>query len=144
MHREDDTMDAATALERAGELKATVRRRSRWMVRYQLAYGASTFVSVLLLGLFPNAAGFTISIAFWLAAVVLLSVYAQRQPVAHRGLGHSHAIMIGSWTLVYFAVLFPGVNWFRGDLAWWLPGSFAVAVPPLLMAYLTARRAARP
>jgi hypothetical protein len=50
--------------------------------------------------------------------------------------------MIGSWALVYLAVLLPGVTWFKGNPAWWLPGAVAVAVPSLLMARLTARRTA--
>jgi hypothetical protein len=140
----DDTMDtssegAVAALAKAGELRASVEHSSRWLIRYQLAYGAAAFASVLPLGLLDDLAGVAISVSFWLVAITLLSVYAARQPVAHRGMARSHGIMIGSWTLTYMAVLFPGVTWFRGEPAWWLPGAVAVAIPSLVMAWLTAR-----
>ncbi len=142
MERNGDPMDATEALARAGALRSSVNQRSRWLIRYQLGYGGSAFVSVLLLGLFGGPAGVAASVGFWVIAIIALSVYAHRQPVAHRGMARSHGFMIAAWTLVYFAVLFPGVTWFEGDLAWWVPGAVAVAVPSLLAAYLTARRAA--
>ncbi|MFI0357106.1 hypothetical protein [Actinomadura sp. 9N407] len=138
-----DNTSAAAALARAANLRASVEHGSRWLIRYQLVYGAAAFISVLLLGLISGPAGVAVSTGVWVVTIILLSVYAVRQPVAHRGMGLRHGIMIGSWALIYSAVLVPGITWFEGELAWWLPGAVAVAVPALLMAYLTARRAAR-
>jgi predicted ferric reductase len=117
-----------------------VRHRSRWLIRYQVAYGAAAFVNVLMLGLIGAPAGVAVGTGFWMLAMIILSVYALRQPVAYRGMGWSHSIMIAAWALVYMAVLIPGSARFEGEPAWWLPGSVAVALPPLLSAYMTARR----
>ncbi|MFC6929384.1 hypothetical protein ACFQHO_02820 [Actinomadura yumaensis] len=77
---ETDSMDAAEALARADGLRDAVNRRSRWLVRYQLAYGVTSFAMVLALGLFEGAAGVVVSMALWVPAIVALTVYAARQP----------------------------------------------------------------
>lgn len=137
---EHDSMDAATALARAQELDSTVRSGSRWFIGYQLVYAGAAAVTVATLGALDNTVGVTIAVTFWIVTVAALSVYAARKPVSRHGLGRRHHVMIFAWTVLYLAVLLPGVSWFRGDLAWWLPGAVAVALPGLIGAYLAARR----
>ncbi|GAA2441483.1 hypothetical protein GCM10010191_67140 [Actinomadura vinacea] len=135
---------AATALAEADKLRATVQQSSRWLIRFHLAYGAAAAVAVLLLGLVSSPAGIMTVTACWLVVIAALIGYAVRQPVSHRGMARTHGFMIAGWTVTYMAVLIPGVNWFEGDLMWWLPGAAVVAVPSLLSAYVTARHQLRP
>ncbi|KAB2350964.1 hypothetical protein [Actinomadura rudentiformis] len=138
---------AAAALARADELRASVRERGRWLVRFQLAYGAMSLVAVLMLGLVDWPAGIVISVAFWAVTLPPLIFYAVRQPVAHRGMARSHLVMMAAWTVLYLAVLMPGTQ-MQGEPGWWVPGAVAVSLPGFVAAYLTSRRvtgrAARP
>jgi hypothetical protein len=133
-------LDPAAALEQAERLKASVDQRSRWMVRYQLAYGAAPFAMVLTLGLLGGRLGTVVSMAIWIPAIVALSVYAARQPVAHRGMAVTHGVMIGTWGALYGLVLGLGIAFFPGELTWWLPGAVLVAAPGFVAAYVTTRR----
>lgn len=132
--------DAAAALARAQELGSTVRNGSKWYVRYQVIYGCAAAVTVLAIGLLSHPYGVAIGIGFWLLSLTGLSVYAARQPVARRGFARWHSGLIISWGLLYFAVLFPGLTWFAGVAAWWVPGAVVVALPGVIGGYLEARR----
>ncbi|MFF2654504.1 hypothetical protein [Streptomyces sp. NPDC058045] len=133
-------MDPAAALAQAQQLKTSVDRRSHWVVRYQLAYGTVSFAMVLTLGLLRGPLGVGLSMGLWMSAILVLSVYAARQPVAHRGMAATHGVMIGVWAVLYGIVLGFGVAFFRGELVWWLPGAVLVALPGFGAAWVTARR----
>jgi uncharacterized membrane protein YjjP (DUF1212 family) len=133
-------LDPAAALAQAQRLKRSVDRRSRWVVRYQLVYGTVSFAMVFALGLLKGPLGVAVSMAIWMPAIGVLSVYAARQPVAHRGMAVTHGVMIGIWAVLYGLVLGVGITFFRGDLAWWLPGAALVALPGFGAACVTARR----
>ncbi|MBO2452921.1 hypothetical protein J4573_37925 [Actinomadura barringtoniae] len=137
----DDASDLtpAAALARADELKAAVDERSRWLIRFQLGYGAMSLVMVLLLGLISWPAGIVVSMAFWVVTLTYLIIYAMRQPVTHRGMARSHGAMMAAWTVLYMAVLFAGLH-FQGEAAWWVPGAVVVSLPGFFSAYLTHRR----
>ncbi|TJZ52779.1 hypothetical protein FCH28_16445 [Streptomyces piniterrae] len=132
--------DAAAALARARELGSTVRNGSKWSVRYQVAYGCAAAVSMLAIGLLSHPYNVAFGIGFWILALTGLSVYAARQPVARRGFTRWNNGLIMAWALLFFAVLFPGITWFRGVEAWWVPGAMLVALPGLIGGYLEARR----
>ncbi|MFK0293387.1 hypothetical protein ACIQU6_23310 [Streptomyces sp. NPDC090442] len=132
--------DAAAALARATQLGSTVREGTRWYVRYQYVYGAAAGLAVLAIGLWKAPYGVAVGTGFWVAMVAWLSVYAARQPVARQGFGIRHGIMIGTWALLYAAVLTLGVIFFPGVAAWWVPGAVVVALPGLIGGYLEARR----
>ncbi|KUL34961.1 hypothetical protein ADL22_29125 [Streptomyces sp. NRRL F-4489] len=132
--------DAAAALARAAELGDTVRKGTRWSVRYQIVYGCAAGLMVLAIGLVKSPWGTAFGLAFWGAVVAGLSVYAARQPVARRGYGKRHAVLIASWGVLYGVVLAAGIAFFPGVAAWWVPGAVAVALPGLIGAYLEARR----
>ncbi len=133
-------LDPAAALAQAERLKTMMNRHSRWVVRYQLMYGAASFVMILALGLLDAPLGVVVSMVIWLPATTALSVYAARQPVAYRGMAKTHGVMIGTWAVLYGIVLYPGIRFFPGNLAWWLPGAVLVAVPGFVTAYVTYRR----
>lgn len=132
--------DAAAALARVQELDSTVRKSSKWYVRYQVLYGCAAAVMVLSIGLLPPPYGVAIGTGFWMATVAGLSFYAVRQRVSRRGFGRRHIGMIMVWALLYLAVLFPGVMWHQGAASWWVPGAVVVALPGLIGGYLEARR----
>ncbi|WP_406478783.1 hypothetical protein [Streptomyces platensis] len=138
--REYASHDAAAALARVQELDSTVRRGSKWYVRYQVIYGCAAAVMVLCIGLLPSPHGVAIGIGGWSATVAGLSVYAVRQRVSRRGFGRRHVGLIMVWALLYLAVLFPGVTWHQGAASWWVPGAVVVALPGLIGGYLEARR----
>lgn len=133
--------DAANALARAEDLDAAVRRESRWYVRYLVAFGIATVPAVTWAGFISgprSAVAFTV---VWVGFVVGISVlYAGRQRVARRGYARLHFTWLAGWLAAYCAVLFPGVAWFHGELAWWLPGAVVVSLPCFVAAYLEARR----
>jgi hypothetical protein len=133
-----DPTDASAALAQAEALQDEVHRRSRWYVRYLRLYGVAAFLMTLPLGF---GKGWVIaSLALWGAVIAVLSVYAVRQPVSRHGFGRRHGLVIGTWAVLYVAVLMPGVIWFEGELAWWLPGAVLVSLPALVGAHLEGRR----
>ncbi|MFF4606986.1 hypothetical protein ACFY12_30170 [Streptomyces sp. NPDC001339] len=132
--------DAAAALARAQELSSKVRDSSRWYVWYQVIYGCASGLLVLAIGLLDHPYGVAIGITCWCLVIGGLSVYAARQRVSRRGFGRWHGGLIGTWALLYNAVLIPGCIWFPGVAAWWVPGALVVALPGLIGAYLEARR----
>jgi hypothetical protein len=133
-------LNPSAALARAEQLKTAVDQRSRWVVGYQMAYGTASLAMVLPLGLLSGPLGVAVSLAIWIPVIVALSVYAVRQPVAHRGMAVTHGVMIGTWATLYGIVLGVGIAFFPGDLAWWLPGAALVALPGFGAAYVTSRR----
>ncbi|MFE1176999.1 hypothetical protein [Streptomyces sp. NPDC058773] len=132
--------DAAAALARAQELGSTVRKGTKWYVRYQVIYGCAAAFMVLATGLLPTPHGVAIGTGVWVAAIVGLSVFAARQRVARRGFGRWHAVLITVWTALSIAVLLPGSLWYQGAVWWWVPGAVVVALPGLIGGYLEARR----
>ncbi|MGI8336040.1 hypothetical protein ACRYCC_39375 [Actinomadura scrupuli] len=143
-HDPVDAVTAQGALDHAARLRATVDHRSRWLVRYQTVFGAAAFLMVLTLGMLDGPAGVIAGTAVWVAVIVALSVYAIRQPVAHRGTAVAHGAMLTTWGLLYATVLAVGTALFPGEPGWWLPGAVAVSLPGFVSAYLTSRRLARP
>ncbi|AQZ62596.1 unnamed protein product [[Actinomadura] parvosata subsp. kistnae] len=132
--------DAAAALAHADGLGAKVRQRSQWYGRFLVLYSVAAFFVVLVIGLNPGPVGAIASMAIWAPALTGLVVYAFKQPVTRAGFTRRHLLIIGSWTALYLAVLFPGTAWFEGNLAWWLPGALVVAIPGLIGAYVEVRR----
>lgn len=132
--------DAAAALARAASLRAEVHRMSRWYAHYLLVYGIAAFVTTLLVGMLPGAAGVGVAMGLWAAVIGGLSVYAARQRVSRRGFARRHGGIIGVWAALYGVVLAVGATEYPGDLAWWLPGAALVALPALAGAYPEARR----
>lgn len=132
--------DAAAALAHADALEAEVRRHSQWYARFLVLYGVAALLMVLMIGLNPGPVGAIASMAVWVSALTGLLIYAFKQPVTRAGFARRHVLIIGSWGALYLAVLLPGSAWFEGDLAWWLPGAFVVALPGLIGAYAEVRR----
>lgn len=133
-----EPMDAHAALAHAHALQERVRRRSRWYARYLWLFGAGSFVTTLLLAFDTSVR--VVSMGLWGVLVIGLSLYAARQPVARRGFGVRHGVIIGIWAAVYSTVVVIGVTTFDGDLRWWAPGAVAAALPALIGACLEGRR----
>ncbi|MGG2465936.1 hypothetical protein ACO0M4_40285 [Streptomyces sp. RGM 3693] len=132
--------DAAAALAQAEALGSRVRKSTKWYVRYQVLYGFAAGLLVLFIGLVKAPYGVAIGSVLWVAAVSGLSIYAARQRVARRGFGVHRDILIVTWGLLYAAVLVPGMMFFQGVAAWWVPGAVVVALPGLIGGYLEARQ----
>jgi hypothetical protein len=136
----ESELGAAEALQQARQLGATVRVGSRWYLRYLLSYAGLSAALVLSIGLSGGAAGALIATGLFLALTGILSAWALRQRVWSRGASRRHVLMMIAWGLLYGLVLAAGLGWFRGNLAWWLPGAVAVALPPLAGALAEARQ----
>ncbi|WP_438486564.1 hypothetical protein [Streptomyces sp. S186] len=132
--------DAAAALARAAELGATVRKSAKWFVWYQVGFGCATGLQMLAAGLLKAPFGASFSGAILGVSMAGLGVYAGRRPVVRQGYGRRMAAMMGFWGLLYGAVFIPGLIFFQGVAAWWVPGAVAVALPGLIGGYLEARR----
>ncbi|MYT30204.1 hypothetical protein GTY73_15545 [Streptomyces sp. SID8354] len=132
--------EAAAALARAAELGAAVRRNSKWFVWYQVVFGCATGLQMLAVGLLKAPYGASFGGVLVGLAMAGLGVYAGRRPVVRQGHGRRMATMMGAWGLLYGAVFIPGLIWFQGVVAWWVPGAVAVALPGLIGGYLEARR----
>ncbi|SEG76259.1 hypothetical protein SAMN04489712_111142 [Thermomonospora echinospora] len=133
-----DSMAASAVLAQAEALQDKVRHRSLWYARYLRCYGAAAFVMTLML---CWGKGWVVgSVALWGVVIAALSVYAARQPVARRGFGRRHRLIIGCWAVLYAAVLVPGTIWFQGEPVWWLPGAVLVSLPAFIGAHLEGRR----
>lgn len=124
----------------ADRFDTVVRRRSRWYVRYLVAFGfvalggtaVPGFVSALWAGaIFAAAFG-----GFGVAIVISTG----REPTLARGYLRRHAVLLAVWTIVFLTVIGVGVVVFPQDPAWWLPGAAAASLPFFLGAYLEARR----
>lgn len=139
-HARDHADDAASALAHADRLAADVNRRAKWYVAYLVTYGVASFVLTLVLGMVAGPVAATIAITCWGVVIGGLSAFAARQPVARRGFGRRHGLVVGAWALLYGVVLLPGLAWFPGEPLWWVPGAILVSLPAFAGAILEARR----
>ncbi|MQA85284.1 MAG: hypothetical protein GEV03_11820 [Streptosporangiales bacterium] len=137
---EPDAAEAAATLTEAERIHGIVRRRGSWYVYYQVIYGVMIFTATLILGMFPS---------WWSPAVVAVGCFglglagvfhSRRQPVAVRDGSRNLNVATAVSLPVYLAVCFVGLLVFEQNLAWWLPGAAAAAMPPFVYAYREARR----
>lgn len=136
----DDELDPAGRLAQADRIQHTVRRQAKWYARYLTIFGIVTIPVVTWAGFLtgPLMAGmFTV---VWGGFVVGISVWGNRFGVTRRGFQRTHFTWLASWFAVYCAVLFPGMAWFPGELAWWLPGGILTSIPCFVTAYREAQR----
>ncbi|MFF2548040.1 hypothetical protein ACFVUY_36510 [Kitasatospora sp. NPDC058063] len=129
---------AAQALTEAERLGRAVKDDSAWQGRYSLVFSCASAAAVLGLGAFPTKVAALTVTGLWVAFVAGISAWSARRPVSARGFGTRHVTMIVCWALVYVAVLVPGLAVFRGQMAWWVPGAVAVALPGIIVARLDA------
>lgn len=132
---------ATGPLAEAERLGQAVRRESRWYVRYLVAFGVATIPIVTWAGFLSGPVSGVAFTIVWAGFVTGISVlYAGRQRVHRRRFARLHLTWLTAWFAVYCAVLIPGVSWFHGQLAWWLPGGVVVSLPCFVAAYLEQRR----
>lgn len=130
MHREE-ALDALVAAE---DISAKVRRRGRWYAVWATVYAGLAFAHVLAVGFAPGTWTMTAAMLGWGAAVILLSLYSMRRPVAPRRFGLLHGFAIGGWAVFYVSTVVFGSVFFPAEPAWWIPGAVLSAVPPLIAA----------
>ena len=132
---------SAADLRRAADLSGRAQRATRWYARYLLVFAAGSFALSVLTGTLPSRPGVLITTLLWVGLVVALSVYAARQRVAIRNFGRLHGAVMAGWTLAWCATVVLGGQFFAGRTWWWVLGGLAVALPPLVGALVTRRRA---
>jgi uncharacterized membrane protein YjjP (DUF1212 family) len=130
-----ENTEAADALREADRLSARARSAGRWYVRYLTFFAIASFVLALCFGLVGPKWGAWVITPLWLAFVIVISVYANRQRAVPRGMARIHNVMIVAWAVLWALVLF-GSFVLQQPLWWWLLGGLALATPALV-----ARRA---
>lgn len=135
--------DAYDALEQARLLDAKVRPMGRWYTLYGVAFGLTSTVLLLAVGITGTVGGAMAGLAFFLVALVVLIVYSLRQPV--KPLDHTklHNWGMAGWSLVYVVAMVPGSVLFRGELLWWVPLAVLSAVPTTVTGLIVLRRSGR-
>ena len=123
--------EAAATLRRHRRIDETVRARSGWYRRYLLIYAAGSVLTALVVGLAPFP-GTIVGPSLWVGLCWGLEEWSRRQPVSRVGSSRRHRWFIGTWTLLWAAVVIPGSVWFRGNPAWWVPGALVMALPALV------------
>lgn len=132
---------SAEDLRRAAELSGRARRSTRWYARYLLVFALGSFLLSVLTGTLPGRSGVLTTTLLWMGLIVVLSVYAARQRTAIRSFGRLHGAVMAGWTVAWCATVVLGERFFADQLWWWLLGGVAVALPPLVGARVTRRRA---
>jgi uncharacterized membrane protein YjjP (DUF1212 family) len=132
----DHSTDAAHKLDHAAAASTAMRRQTAWYTTYLIVYGLASAVVVLLIGLVDSP----LIVVFWVAAIVGLSVYSSRQKAVRRHFGLRHGVIIGTWAVLYGAVILVGQTWFPGRPAFWIPAAIVVGAPALIGAWLERRR----
>jgi len=135
------TASADDDLRRAAELSGRGRRATRWYANYLLVFALGSFALSVLTGTLPTGPGVLVTTLLWMGLIVALSVYAARQRAAIRNFGRLHGAVMAGWTLAWCATVVLGQQFFAGRLWWWVLGGIAVALPPLVGARVTRRRA---
>lgn len=136
-------MGASERLAAAERARERVRRGGRWPRWLYIGYAVAGFVYITICGL-PVANGvFWAALAFWIAAVCGLTVFAMTRPVEPRGYGRRFTIAVAIWFPVWMAVFIVGTAFFRHNLAWWLPGAVVNSAIMLVAGVLDARAARR-
>lgn len=140
LQQEQQDMDPQAALAHADRLGRRVTDRSRWYGRFLAIFGAGVMVITPLWGLLTGGTAAVVLNIAWVAFIIVITVYARRQPVAGRGMGRRYLLIIGSWAVIYAVVLVAGFALFLHNPAWWVPGGLAAAAPFFVGAYREHRR----
>jgi hypothetical protein len=59
------------------------------------------------------------------------------------GLGRIHGFVIGAWAVLWSITVGVGTSLLLGQWPWWLAGGIAMAIPPLIGAWIVVRRTRR-
>jgi hypothetical protein len=128
-------MDPVAALAHADRLGRSVTNRSRWYGRFLAIFGTAVLIVTPLWGLVTRGPAAVLLNIVWIGFIIAITVYVRRQPVSARGMGRRYLLVLGSWAVLYAAVLIPGFMVFAHNPAWWIPGGVAAAAPFYLGAY---------
>ncbi len=143
MHDEPAAPPAASeaheALDRAGQLDMSVRRRSRWYGYWLLIFGAGMLGAMVTFG-FGGLLSVVAAATMIGVLVAGLTTYQARQRVTPHGYGRRHGTIMASWGVLYAVALIIGLTWFQGELAWWLPVAVIVPLPFFVGAAVELRR----
>jgi hypothetical protein len=137
-----NTEAAADALREADRLGARARSAGRWYVRYLTCFAIASFALALCFGLVGPKWGAWVITPLWVAFVVAISVYANRQRAMLRGMARIHNVMIAAWAVLWALVLL-GSFALQQPLWWWLVGGLALATPPLVARHAAQQRLER-
>ncbi|QBI56565.1 hypothetical protein [Streptomonospora litoralis] len=126
--------EALEALVAAQDITSRVRSRGRWYAVYASGFAGVAFSFPLALGLAPAPATVAVGMPLVLAAILGLSVYAYRQPMAPYRYGRLHVGMIACWGVLHSITMVVGMTAFKDVLWWWAAMALLCAVPPLTAA----------
>jgi len=132
--------DAQSRLADADRVQEAVRRRTKWYVRYLVAFGIATIIAVTAAGFVRGPVSGAVFAVVWGAFVVAASVWGNRFGATRRGFQRTHLTWLAVWLALYMVVLFGGIAWFPHQLAWFLPGGVVTSLPCFVTAFLEARR----
>ncbi len=118
------------ALRRAAQLDDSVRRRTRWQLRYLVAFGLGAGLYVATKPWHGDAS--ELVLYAWLAFNLAVGVYACRQPVWSHGFERRLYAFVAVYVVLFAAALLVGRVWFEGEWAWYVPAGLVVAAPALV------------
>ncbi|MDJ0384924.1 hypothetical protein [Streptomyces sp. G-G2] len=136
-----ESADAGSRLGRAAGVGTAPRRGSGWYARYLWAFTAGQLVLVPMAVLWQGVAS---AVAFGLTNALLvtgLSVFAAHQEAVRRGFGILHAVITGTWAVLFTLTVSLGVAAFGSSPAFAVTAAVACALPPAVGALLGLRRA---
>jgi Flp pilus assembly protein TadB len=127
-----DDVDRARRAVQSGE--------RRWWFAYLGSAGLAILVLFPLIGLLPAGPGASAFVTAWSTAIgMIVSYSARKRLVRRRGQAMRHALVWGTWAVVYGTALALGVGFFRGRPAYWIPMAVVVSAPLLAGAWWAAR-----
>lgn len=130
-----DASAASASLLGATEARDRLTGRAGWMRPFYLALGAG-FVAVVLAVGFGSLTTIFVVTGLFVAAAMLLVVWALRQGVVRRGTSRLHVTTMVMWGVLYMAALQVGMNFFPGVPAFWFPAAAVVATPFVVAAVI--------
>lgn len=131
---------ARALLEGSGKAFETVLAEGRWVVRYLLVFAAAAAVlipPVAFVTYWPVA---VVVCVLWSTVLVGLLVWSARRRATPLGAYHRMGSAFMLFGVLYGITCLLGFTVFVGELAWWIPGGLASAVPLLIAAIREARR----
>jgi hypothetical protein len=90
-----------------------------------------------------NRWGATLLTPLWAVFLTVLTVWSARKRTSLAGMARIHAAVIVSWAVLWGITVIVGSLYFQGRLGWWVAGGVAMAVPPLVGAWVTDRKTRR-
>lgn len=122
-----------------GRLTNATRRATRGYAHCLLAGTGGTVLFAALIGTAPGRIGVAIGLAYWLLALIGLTLYQRRQRALIKRFATLHLIVIMTWASLWIITVMAGSYFSPGDLSWWLPAGIVTALPAMIGAIVVYR-----